>query len=333
MEILVIFITICIIALFTFSTTYINLLNNNNAGHQNKYIQKILKSPGKYMIRAELVTTTLGYLISNIAVDIYAIPIVMSLAKNSNQSVFALKYTAIVIIAIISAYITTILGKYIPKRLAINANLKNDNFILYFFSIISILLLPFTAIANIFDGLIKKLLKTNTDKEYLSNEIVEFTNIEYGKGTIKKYEKDLIDRTIKLNDTTIYDVCTTIDNVVSIEINSDLNDILAIFKEHEYSRIPVYKGEKNNIIGAIYIKDILFNLKEMENGKLDLKDIIRLPLYENKNMLLSAMLRKMKSKKIHIVIVKDTDDTVLGIVTLENITGKILGNMKDEFEN
>ncbi len=334
MELLIIIIAIIIVAIFTFSITYINHLNRNKLKHESKYIQKILKNPGRYIIRAELAITTLEFLISGIAVETYAKTILMNLSSNTGISVFLLKYIVIVVIITISAYVTTIFGKYIPKHLAIQYFTKNNHFILLFFSVISVILLPFTIVANIFDEITKNIFKVKKKEnaDYLTNKVIEFTNIEYEKGTIKKYEKDLIDKTIKLDEVRIYDVYKKIDNVISIEINSSLDDILATFKKHEYSRIPVYENIKTNIVGTIYIKDILYNLKELENNTIKITDIIRVPLYENNNILLSTIFRKMKKDKIHIVVVKDKK-LVVGILTFEDVIEKILGKITDEFKN
>jgi len=267
MEVLIMLIAIAIVGVFTFSISYINLINRKNLSDENEFIKRILNNPGKYIIRAELAITTLEFLISGIAVELYAKTLIETIANHSNLSYIVIKYIAILVITIVFANITTILGKYIPKYLAIKNGSNKKRFTLYFFSILSVILLPFTIIANISDNIVKFIFKTNKDEEYKASEIKKITNVEYEKGVIKKYQKDIMDRVIKLSDTMLYDIYTKLDDVMSIDINSKLADVLSLMKEHEYSRIPVYENHKSNIVGILYIKDILFNLKEIENEK------------------------------------------------------------------
>lgn len=330
MELLIIIIAIAIVALLTYSVVYINLLDKNKIHSESKLVQKVLKNPGRYIIRAELGITTLEFLISGIAVEIYAIPTFIHIAEYTNIPLLVLKYSLILITTVIFAYFTTIFGRYIPKYLAIKNSNKNNN-VLLFFSVISVILLPLTIIANVFDSIFNSFLKTKGNNEYKKEEILEFTNVEYEKGNINKYQKDIMNKIVKLTETRLFDVYTKIDNVVSIDINSNLNDILDLFKQDEYSRIPVYEGKKTNIIGVLYIKDVLYNLKQLENGKLHIKDIIRVPLYENKNVKLNTILRKMQEKKIHIVVVSDKE-VVLGIFTFNEAMKNFIGDVRDEFE-
>lgn len=331
MEVVIMAVTIIIVGIFTFSISYINILSSKNLNTESKFVKKVLKNPGKYAMRAELAITTLEFLISGIAVELYAKPLIESISNNTNLSYMLIKYIAILVITIISAYITTIVGKYIPKYLAIKNGSKKNKYTLWFFYILSIMLLPFTIIVNITDSIVKNIFKTNIAEETKKIEVIEFTNVEYEKGVIKKYQKDIMDRIIKLSETRLCDIYTKFDDVMSIEINSKLEDILSFFKKHEFSRIPVYENEKNNIIGVLYIKDILFNLKELESGKLKIKDIIKLPLYEDKKLKLSSIIRKMKKSKIHIVVVLDQDKTI-GIFTFNDAIEKFMGDTRDEFD-
>lgn len=330
-ELLIIIIAVAVVALLTYSIAYINLLDKNKVNTKSKIIQRVLKNPGRYIIRAELAITTLEFLISGTAVEIYAIPTFKRIAQYTDMPLLFVKYSIIVITTIIFAYFTTIFGKYIPKYLAVKDISKKHNILLLLFSVISVILLPFTIIANVFDSIFNYILQTKKNNEYKKEEIREFTNIEYEKGNINKYQKDIMNKIIKLTDMRIYDAYTKLDDVISVDINSNLNDIITVFKDHEYSRIPVYENNKSNIVGVLYIKDLLYNLKELENGNLKIKDIIRLPLYENRNVKLNTILRKMQEHKVHIVVVSDKE-VVLGIFTFNEAMGSFIGDIRDEFE-
>lgn len=331
MELFIMIVALSIVALFTYSIAYINLLDKNKIQHKSKLVQNVLKNPGRYIIRAELAITTLEFLISGIAVEIYARPILEYVSEYTHIPQLLVKYLTILITIIVFAYFTTIFGKYIPKYLAIKNGSKANNYTLLLFSAISVILLPFTIVANVFDSIFNYILKTKENKEYRKEEFVEFTNVEYEKGNINKYQKDIINKIERLTETRIFDVYEKLDDVISIEINASLTDIISLFKQHEYSRIPVYENAKSNIIGVLYIKDLLYNLEELESGKLHIKNIIRKPLYETKNVKLNTILRKMQEKKVHIVVVSDKEVT-LGIFTFNEAIKSFIGDVRDEFE-
>jgi len=121
-------------------------------------------------------------------------------------------------------------------------------------------------------------------------------------------------------------------DVFMIDIDNDLIDNINLIIEYSFSRIPVYEGDKDHIIGIITLKDVLINKDNLINKKITLRDLIREALFVSTTTFIDNLLFKFKEFKQLLAIVIDEFGGVSGIVTLEDLIEEIVGEIDDEYD-
>jgi len=167
----------------------------------------------------------------------------------------------------------------------------------------------------------------NEDRSEIIDQILDRTT---ESGQINVLERELIESVLKFNDKVVREVMVPRGDVVALDINEDQRRSLRKVIEEGYSRLPVYRGSIDNIIGIIYAKDLL---TMMENGGvIVLQDLLRPPYYVPEAKKISRLLRDMQKDKIHLAIVVDEFGGTEGIVTLEDVLEEIVGEIQDEYD-
>ena len=295
MEIAIISVSIICIMILIYGSTYINMLDKNKIFNLSKSAKKIIKNQDKAVITTELSVTILEFVISGIVVEKYG----MSLINNFSHPTFSLiKYATILILTIVATYITMIMGTYIPKHLALTRKTKKVNIVaIYMFEIVSKLLLPLSFIATILDDSYHKRKDKSEDLLYMKDEIKHFTNVEYHKGSINKTEKEIMERVATSFKIPVSEIMNPIEKSASIKIKDSFYKIMKKFKDTTYSRLLVYDGNNQTILGALYVKDTLNNYENLKTGKIKVESILRHPLVVDDNNTAHRVYMKMKKNK------------------------------------
>lgn len=178
----------------------------------------------------------------------------------------------------------------------------------------------------------KKLFRRGADndiREALADYIEENDDDET-LDNIARHERDLISNVLKLRDMTVYDVMVPRVDIVALELNSSYKDVIDLILIKQHSRIPIYKENLDNVIGFIHLKDLLNS--QYSEGNFDLSSIIReLPILSPSLPVLDLLLQ-MKQTKLHMAMVIDEYGGIDGLVTIEDITEAIVGEISDEFD-
>lgn len=148
---------------------------------------------------------------------------------------------------------------------------------------------------------------------------------------INDYEKKMINNIIQISDITVKEVMVPRIDVTSIECKSNIHDIINLIIEKGFSRLPVYEKNIDNIIGILHTKDIFKYFNKESN--FDIQKLIRLPIFVPESKMITDLLLEFKEKKNHLAIVVDEYGGMAGIVCLEDIIEKIVGEIQDEFDN
>ncbi len=144
-------------------------------------------------------------------------------------------------------------------------------------------------------------------------------------------EQDMIRGVVTLSDTTVKEVIVPRIDVEFVAIESTFNELLDTLGEGGYSRFPVYKDTIDNVVGILYVKDLLKQVKSQEDFSVE--KIIRRPYFVPESKRLDSLLREFKRRKVHIAVAVDEYGGVSGIVCLEDIIEEIVGDIQDEFDN
>ena len=145
-----------------------------------------------------------------------------------------------------------------------------------------------------------------------------------------KEEESMLQGIIRFGDETAKEIMTSRQDIVDLDINSSYSDVLKCIVENNYSRIPVYQDNTDNIRGVLYIKDLLPHLSKPANFRW--QSLIRPPYFVPETKKIDDLLREFQESKVHIAIVVDEFGGTSGLVTLEDILEEIVGEINDEFD-
>lgn len=195
---------------------------------------------------------------------------------------------------------------------------------------------PALFLFRLYDGLIRRLAgvgesgtdqqQEEKDKEFL--DVVEERRIE---GVVDEEEQKMIEGVLELSDTCVEKVMTPRTDIVAVGVDTDLAELLKIISKAGYSRIPVYDGDIDNIVGLIYAKDLLIEIGRQE-GAFKVREKIRPAYFVPETKPLRQLLHEFQKQKLHIAIVLDEYGGTAGIVTIEDILEELVGEIADEYE-
>ncbi len=144
-------------------------------------------------------------------------------------------------------------------------------------------------------------------------------------------EKDMIRGIVELSEKSVKEVIVPRIDVVFIALGTPLDELLKTVTERGHSRYPVYEETIDNVVGVLYVKDLLRNF--LKDRNVDIAAIIRKPYFVPESKRLDSLLREFKRRKVHIAVVVDEYGGVSGIVCLEDIIEEIVGDIQDEFDD
>ena len=145
-----------------------------------------------------------------------------------------------------------------------------------------------------------------------------------------KEEQRMLEGIVRFSDETAKEIMTSRQDVVDLDLKSTFNEVLKCIVENNYSRIPVYQDNSDNIRGILYIKDLLPHLRKPSNFRW--QSLIRPPYFVPETKKIDDLLRVFQENKVHIAIVVDEFGGTSGIVTLEDILEEIVGEINDEYD-
>ena len=231
--------------------------------------------------------------------------------------------------------IYTALSDILPKKLAAQSSEKTGIGLIGFQKFIYIVTLPLVAIcrglANILLHIMGK--DTDVDDSYFSEDKV-MSMLDRGQesGEIKEEGRRMIDSIFEFDDLLAYEIMTPRTDVFMIDLEDDRSEYFEEMMELTHSRIPVYKGDPDNIVGILHIKDYLYNASKKGFDNVNLKKLLR-PAYfvpETKNI--DSLFRELQINKQHLAILIDEYGGFSGIVSVEDIIEQIVGDIDDEFD-
>jgi len=216
-----------------------------------------------------------------------------------------------------------IFGEIIPKAYATK---YAKSIALFMAPIIGFLLKIFYPLVWVFSKLTSSVVKEDIDEPLMTEEEVRgIVKISKQEGSIKQQEEEMIQNIFKLDDTYAEDIMTARPDVYALEADNRVEDVLEDVIKSGYSRIPIFDGDLDNILGLLYTKDLL----SVQKSSL-LKDIIRPVFFVPETKHIDSLLKDFKQKKMHLAIVVNEHGTTVGIVSIEDLIEEIVGEIYDE---
>jgi CBS domain containing-hemolysin-like protein len=151
------------------------------------------------------------------------------------------------------------------------------------------------------------------------------------EGAIEEEEKELIHSIFEFGDTVVREVMTPEPDIVAVDVADSLNTVQDLVIRHGYSRIPVYRDRMEDIVGVVYAKDVLRELRG-GRGQRSLEDLARKAAFIPESRKVSDLLKAMQREKFHMALVVDEYGSLVGLVTLEDLLEEIVGEIVDEYD-
>jgi len=233
----------------------------------------------------------------------------------------------------IITYVTLVAGELVPKSIAIRYSEQMAFYTAALIDSLSKLFKPVLKVLTASNNIILRFFNIPAEHEpvLVSEDEVKYLIREGRKsGVFETSEEDLIHSVFKFTDTVVREVMVPRTDIVGVEIKSEIDVILRTMNEKGFSRLPVYAGTIDNVVGIVYLKDIL--ALHMKNEPVVLDAIIRKPYVVPPTKKASVLLKEMRERRIHLSLIGDEYGGIDGLVTLEDLIEEIVGDIRDEQE-
>ena len=224
-----------------------------------------------------------------------------------------------------------IFGEITPKT---TATIYAEKFALVYAPVVYFIMFIFTPVIFIIDklsGVILKLIHVDANNKHnkiTEEELRTFVQVSHEDGVIESNEKKIINNLFDFGDTEAKDVMIPRIDMTLADVNTGYDDIIELFRETKYTRIPIYEGNPDNVIGILNIKDLILS----QHNDFNIRSIMRKPFftYEHKNT--SELFNEMQRSSHSISIVLDEYGSTAGMITTEDLLEEIVGEIRDEYD-
>ena len=304
-------------------------------GNKNAILfQKLLKEPTKFLSSIQVAITFAGFLSSASAAT--SLSTYMTDFLNMLKIPYAAQ-TSVIIITILLSIFILLFGELIPKRIAMINPEKIALALIPMVNFIYIIFRPIVVILSFTTNLILKLLgisRTLTEQQVSEEEIKANIYMGTKQGLLEDEDSKMIMSIFDFDDEIVSKIMVPRNETYMININDLDKETLKETVSVGYSRIPVYEDREDNVIGMLYIKDLLkYSLEDIEFPLEKVREILRKPFIVPESKKINKLLIEMKKTKKHIAIVTDEFGGVIGIATIEDIIEEIVGDINDEYDD
>ena len=285
---------------------------NKAAQNAIKLIDKFDKLLSAILVGNNLVNITLSVLFNNIFETVIHNPAVSGVVSVAVSTVIVLTF-----------------GEITPKMIAKENSEKVAMAFGYPMKAIMVILYPITIIFAGLKFLLKKIFKNKSDDRITEEELLSIVEEAQEDGSLDMQERELISSAIEFDDSEVQDIFVPRVNVIAVSVDMSMEKIKELFLEHNFSRMPVYNGTIDSIIGMIHNIDFFTAL---EKGEQSIKNYITPVAVATEHMKISTLLKTLQRQKVHMAVVVDEYGGTLGIVTLEDILEELVGEIWDEHD-
>lgn len=239
----------------------------------------------------------------------------------------------LLIAALIIFFLVLVFGETIPKTLARYDVLCFSEFNLGVLSKFYYIFSPFILVSDIIVNFTLKIFgkSLSQDTKFSEDELEFLINAGEQEGLLQHDKGEMINNIFDIADIDVKEIMVPRTEVTAVSENATTEEIKEIVRTSEFSRIPVYRNSLDNIVGILYVKDLI-RLKGTDYSRDDLLKLIRKPLFVPETKKIDLMLKEFQKSKLHIAVVVDEYGGTAGIITMEDILEEIVGDILDEYD-
>ncbi len=227
-----------------------------------------------------------------------------------------------------------IFGEITPKTVAM---INNEKLVLLYAPVIyflMIVLIPAIFVVDKLSSGMLLLLRISPDKKVIritQSELLGYVDAGHEDGVIETGEREMIHNMFDFSDAVAKDIMIPRVNIIMVDSHAGYEEIMGIFKEHMYTRIPVYEDSPDNIIGVLNAKDFL-GLSESDIEHFHMQKFLRDVYFTYEYKQVPDLLNEMREKQFPISIVLNEYGTAEGMITMEDLLEEIIGEIRDEYD-
>ena len=295
-------------------------------------LENLMKEPSKFLSTIQVGITLAGFFASASAATGLSQYLSIHLSK------LKVPYSgqiSMILITFVLSYITLVFGELIPKRIALRSSEKTALASVGIIVMVSKIFSPFVKFLTFSTNVILTVLKMKEDniEEKVSKEELR-SLVEVGRehGIINEVEKEMIENIIEFDEKVAREIMIPRTKVFLIDKNISVDELFEKKEVEVYSRIPVYEDEADNIVGILFMKDLMIEAYRKGFQNVKLTEIMQEAYFVPETKNVNELFNEMQAEKKHIAILIDEYGGFSGIVTLEDLIEEVMGNIADEFD-
>lgn len=242
---------------------------------------------------------------------------------------------SMVVVTILLSYFNLVFGELVPKRIALQKAEQFSLFAVRPIYVISKVMSPFIRLLSLSTNGVLRLfgMKTeNLEEEVSEEEIRSMLQTGRESGVFNKIEEQMIKSIFLFDDKKAREIMIPRQDMVTIDIAQPMNKILHKILNTRHSRIPVYEGEADNIIGILSMKDFTIEMSRTDLEDIDIRTILQKPYFIPENKKTDDLFLEMQKNNRKMAVLIDEYGGVTGLVTMEDLIEEIVGDIYDEYE-
>lgn len=295
-------------------------------------LENLMKEPSKFLSTIQVGITLAGFFASASAATGLSQYLSIYLGK---LKIPYSSHISMILITFLLSYITLVFGELIPKRIALRSSEKTALASVGIIVMVSKIFLPFVKFLTFSTNVILTVLKMKEDniEEKVSKEELR-SLVEVGRehGIINEVEKEMIENIIEFDEKVAREIMIPRTKVFLIDKNISVDELFEKKEVEVYSRIPVYEDEADNIVGILFMKDLMIEAYRKGFQNVKLTEIMQEAYFVPETKNVNELFNEMQAEKKHIAILIDEYGGFSGIVTLEDMIEEVMGNIADEFD-
>ena len=312
--------SICEIGLTALSKIKLKVMVDNDVKGA-KQIEEIVKDSRKLFS-----TILVGSNITNILSPVIATSIAIQLGGNNALSVGVSTVIVTIVVLIYCEMVPKMYAAQNPEKIS----LRVASSIAFFMRILT----PFIYVFGLISELSIKLLGVDPNKAIpfmTKEELISIINVSHEEGILKEDDKDMINNVFGFHESQAKDVMTPRTNLIFVSLAASYEEVNSIFEKEHFSRMPVYNGNFDEIVGILHFKDFIYASNKGVNFKVE--DIMRKPFFTYELKSTTELLQQMRKDSAYVAVVLDEYGGTSGIVTVEDLIEEIVGEIKDEHDD
>lgn len=305
-------------------------------GKKAKRLMKFIDNPAKFLATIQVGVTFAGLMASASAAKSFVAPVSDLFCSPASASRGAVEVAVLIVLTLLLSFLMLVFGELVPKRIAMQKSEKLALAVSGFVTGVSWVFAPFVwLLTKTTNGVLRLFgIDPNHNSDEVTEEEIRIM-VEEGEeaGVVEQSEKEMIDNVFELNDIRVSEIMTHRTEIEAISVEDGIDEAVEIAIKEGYSRIPVYEDTIDDIIGVLYVKDLLKFVTKNAPKNFNIKTILRPVYFVPDTNTADEVLRELQSRRQHIAVVLDEYGGTAGIVTMEDLLEAIVGSIQDEYDD